>query len=67
MKSEWEIVRLKEVLQLDIDSVEVSSQQEFFFAGVYCFGAGLFKRGLVSGSDTSYKTYNKRRFYHFKN
>ena len=59
MGHNWEIVKLSEVLQLNIDSVDVLSQPEFYFAGVYCFGGGLFKRGLLNGENTSYKTYNR--------
>ncbi|MDR0658659.1 MAG: restriction endonuclease subunit S [Mediterranea sp.] len=59
MGTDWEIVKLKEVIQSNVDSVDVSSQPEFYFAGVYCFGGGLFEKGLVNGSKTSYKTYNR--------
>lgn len=59
MKKGWEMVKLGEVLKLNLDSVEVSAMSEFPFAGVYSFGNGLFKRGGQSGSDTSYKTFNR--------
>ena len=59
MRDNWEECKLGDVLQLNVDSVDVLSQPEFRFAGVYCFGFGLFERGLVNGSDTSYKTYNR--------
>lgn len=52
-------MKLGEVLKLSLDSVGVNAMPEFPFAGVYSFGNGLFKRGSQSGSDTSYKTFNR--------
>jgi type I restriction enzyme S subunit len=59
MKQGWEVVKLGEVLKLNLDSVDVNSMSDFPFAGVYSFGKGLFKRGNQSGSETSYKTFNR--------
>jgi type I restriction enzyme S subunit len=55
----WKNVKLGDVLKLDIDSVEVFEQAKFHFAGVYSFGKGLFERGYQSGSETSYKSFNR--------
>jgi type I restriction enzyme S subunit len=59
MNHNWKEVKLSELLKLNLDSVDVSSELEFHFAGVYCFGKGLFEKGYISGSETSYKTYNR--------
>lgn len=45
---------LEQVLELDIDEVRVDPEQHYQFAGVYSFGRGLFARGIIKGSDTSY-------------
>jgi len=58
MKHNWKPTQLSELLQLNVDSVDVNSQPEFHFAGVYCFGNGLFEKGYLNG-DTSYKTFNR--------
>lgn len=59
MKHSWKEVKLSEILKLNIDSVDVLSQPEFHFAGIYCFGNGLFEKGYLSGAETTYKTYNR--------
>lgn len=46
---------LGELLRLDIDDVEISANGEYNIAGVYGFGRGLFARGPITGSGTSYK------------
>ena len=58
MKHNWTEAKLGELLQLNVDCVDVNSQSEFHFAGVYCFGNGLFEKGYQNG-DTSYKTFNR--------
>jgi len=59
MKEKWPKVRLGEVLRLFDSSVPSSQLTEINLAGVYSFGRGLFKRGLMSPSETTYKTYNR--------
>ncbi|MEV7908288.1 restriction endonuclease subunit S, partial [Streptomyces anulatus] len=46
---------LGEALFLDIDEVEVSSEETYPIAGVYGRGRGVFSRGVIQGSETSYK------------
>lgn len=46
---------LGELLQPDVDDVEVIAVDEYRIAGVYGFGRGVFARGPIKGSDTSYK------------
>jgi type I restriction enzyme S subunit len=59
MNAKWTKVRLGEVLRLFDSSVPCSQLTEINLAGVYSFGRGLFKRGLMSPSETSYKSYNR--------
>ena len=61
MKAHWKEVRLKEVLEPDVESVEIDPFEYYSFAGVYGFGKGLFKREPLLGSNTSYKSFNRLR------
>ncbi len=54
----WPSVPLGEVLQLCLDSSPTISQPSFNIAGIYSFGRGLFKRGPLDASQTTYKTFN---------
>lgn len=58
MKHNWIETPLGDLLKLNVDSVDVNAQPEFHFAGVYCFGNGLFEKGFQN-NDTSYKTFNR--------
>jgi len=58
MKHNWIETSLGELLKLNVDSVDVNAQPEFHFAGVYCFGNGLFEKGYQN-NETSYKTFNR--------
>lgn len=40
---------------LDVDAVDVEPGPEYSIAGVYSFGRGLFARGPITATDTSYK------------
>ena len=55
----WPNVKLGDVLRLYDNSVPVEELGEINLAGVYSFGRGLFKRGSMSPTETSYKTYNR--------
>lgn len=46
--------RLGDVLAEDLDVVGVEPEGQYSIAGVYGFGRGLFGRGPISGSGTSY-------------
>lgn len=58
MKERWPRVRLGKVLRLCDTSVATSKLNEIMLAGVYSFGRGLFKRGPISASETTYKRFN---------
>lgn len=51
--------RLGDVLLLDLDPVDVNPDAEYPLAGVYSFGRGLFARGPLAGSETSYGSLNR--------
>jgi type I restriction enzyme S subunit len=57
MTSPYPFVPLRQVLQLDIDSVPVDPSQSYEMVGVYSFGRGLFNKEAVLGSVTSYKVF----------
>lgn len=63
-ESVYPIVRLGDVLRLDVDAVPVDSSKSYHIAGVYSFGRGLFGRGPLSGSETTYKKFNRLRENH---
>lgn len=46
---------LVDLLVLDVDEVPVVATDEYPIAGVYGFGRGVFGRGPIAGSGTSYK------------
>jgi len=55
----WPKANLSEVLRLADTSVPSSQLAEVNLAGVYSFGRGLFARGPMSPSNTSYRSYNR--------
>src|SRR5689334_15336701 len=61
---DWPRVRMESVLSLDLESVLVDSGTEYPMVGVYSFGRGLFDRESVSGSNTSYRHFNKLKSHH---
>jgi type I restriction enzyme S subunit len=56
--SEWEQVRLGEVLALDIETVEVRPDEFYPIVGVLNRGRGLLRRDPVRGTGTRYRTLN---------
>ncbi|MGH3873347.1 MAG: restriction endonuclease subunit S [Pseudonocardiaceae bacterium] len=59
--SEYPERRLGDVIRLDIDEVSVSPNFTYEIAGVYSFGRGLFSRGPIQGTQTSYTKLNRLR------
>jgi len=57
--SKWPVVKLGDVLMEHDNSVPTNKLTEVNLAGVYSFARGLFKRGLMSPNETSYKSYNR--------
>lgn len=55
----WPVVSLRSVLRTHIDAVPSAQLGDVNLAGVYGFGRGLFKRGPISPSDTTYKSFHR--------
>jgi len=55
----WPVVSLSSVLRTHIDAVPSTQLGNVSLAGVYGFGRGLFKRGAISPSDTTYKSFHR--------
>jgi type I restriction enzyme S subunit len=61
MSADWPRVPLGEVLSLREPDVEVSPDQEYRFAGVYCFGRGAFVGQKKLGREFSYPRLTRLR------
>ncbi|MEU0424284.1 restriction endonuclease subunit S [Streptomyces canus] len=59
--SEWERVRLDEVVALDVDAVPITATASYNIVGVLNRGRGLLLREPMAGDETSYKTLNRIR------
>ncbi|MCQ9184708.1 restriction endonuclease subunit S [Streptomyces sp. IBSBF 2953] len=59
--SEWERVRLDEVVALDVDAVPITATASYNIVGVLNRGRGLLLRDPIAGDETSYKTLNRIR------
>jgi type I restriction enzyme, S subunit len=57
----WPTVRLGEVLRHHVEAVPVHTQAEFNMAGVYSFGRGLFARGPLAATETTYRCLHRLR------
>ncbi len=55
----WPVVSLGSVLRTHIDAVPSAQLGDVNLAGVYGFGRGLFKRGAISPSETTYKSFHR--------
>lgn len=55
----WPVVPLGSVLRTHIDAVPSAQLGEVNLAGVYGFGRGLFKRGPIAPSETTYKSFHR--------
>jgi type I restriction enzyme S subunit len=51
--------RLGDAIRLEIDEAAVSPSSTYQISGVYSFGRGLFSRGPIQGSQTSYARLNR--------
>ena len=57
-------VSLSSVLSLDLDRIPVDASATYEMVGVYSFGRGLFHKGTIAGSNTSYKVFYRLRSEH---
>ncbi len=53
--SRWPIVKLGDVLKLDLHKKTIDTSESYEMAGVLSFGKGLFKRETIENGNTSYK------------
>jgi len=51
--------RLGEILQLDEDAVSVESKALYPQVGIKSLGGGLFPKSAISGTETTYRTFNR--------
>lgn len=61
MREGWRRVQLGELIELDIDSVDVTPGQTYDLAGVYSFGRGLFRRKPLTAEETKYRRLHRLR------
>lgn len=59
--SDWERVRLGDVLRQRKSDVSVVPTERYRFAGVYCFGRGVFRGRELMGNETAYTELTKLR------
>lgn len=59
--SEWDLVRLDQVIALDIETALVTATASYDIVGVLNRGRGLLIREPIAGNETSYKTLNRIR------
>lgn len=59
--SEWKLVRLDEILSLDVEPVGVVGTSSYNIVGVLNRGRGLLTRETIIGVETAYKTLNRIR------
>lgn len=57
--SEWEQRSLGELMELDVDTVPVDHRSSYEIVGILNRGRGLLDRGVMNGTETSYKTLNR--------
>ena len=57
----WPTVRLGEVLRLRVPDVAVEPTQTYQFAGVYCFGRGVFRGQEKQGAQFAYRKLTRVR------
>ena len=50
------LVPMSELVEWRKPDIDVEPMETYHFAGVYCFGRGVFRGDIKSGSDFSYKT-----------
>ncbi len=56
---------MRELVRLRSPDVEVRKEENYHFAGVYCFGRGVFRGQHKTGMETSYKQLTRLRMNNF--
>lgn len=65
MSQDWPKVRLGDVLTRRMPDTQVSKDGVYQFAGVYCFGRGVFRGQLRKGTEFAYSALTKLRVGEF--
>jgi type I restriction enzyme S subunit len=64
MSNKWEIVKLREVVRLDLDRIPIDPSKSYPMVGVLSFGRGLFDREPIENGNTSYKYFYRLKANH---
>jgi len=64
MTTQWQKIRLGDVLQLDVERIPVDSGTSYPMVGVLSFGRGLFERQPIENGNTSYKFFYRLKAEH---
>jgi type I restriction enzyme S subunit len=64
MSNKWQIVKLREVLRLDLDRIPIDASKSYPMVGVLSFGRGLFDREPIENGNTSYKYFYRLKAHH---
>ena len=64
MNSPWPMVKLGNVLRLDLDRVPVDAATSYPMVGVLSFGRGLFDREPIENGKTSYRVFYRLKAKH---
>lgn len=62
--SKWHRVKLRELLQLDLNKEAINTSKTYEMVGVLSFGKGLFKRPAIEAGATSYKYFLRLKSNH---
>ncbi len=60
----WPVIKLGNVLKLDLQKEIIDSSQSYKMTGVLSFGKGLFKRDVIENGNTSYKYFLRLKANH---
>lgn len=61
LENELQLVPMKELVTLRTPDVQVEASESYHFAGVYCFGRGVFRGGQKQGSEFAYPRLTRLR------
>jgi type I restriction enzyme S subunit len=62
--SRWPVIKLGDVLKLDLEKEPIDPFKSYGMVGVLSFGKGLFKREAIENGNTSYKYFLRLKSHH---
>jgi type I restriction enzyme S subunit len=62
--SRWPVIKLGDVLELDLEKEPIDPFKSYEMVGVLSFGKGLFKRETIDNGNTSYKYFLRLKTHH---